>query len=253
MTRVLLAALLLGVASVATAAPAGAEVQPDLTDDRERLSTQLDVLEALLDNGMAEQALAMIGEMGKQGAVDVRIDVAKGRAMHQRGLDHDAERVLRAVVKKYPRNAPAWAQLGILLADTGKVPEAVTALEKAARLAPKDGDVANNLGYVRLAAGDAEGAVTAFHQALELDPASVRTRNNLGLALVRLDRHDEALEAFRAAAVDEADARYNLGVACEGAGDRAGALTAYQTATSLRPGHPAAVAALSRLLKEPSP
>lgn len=245
--------LVLASSSAHAAPAAAAEVQPDLTDARERLSTQLDVLEALLDNGMAEQALAMIGEMNKQGAVDVRIDVAKGRAMHQRGLDHDAERVLLAVVKKYPRNGPAWAQLGILLADRGKVPDALAALEKAQKFAPKDGDVANNLGYVRLAAGDAEGAVEAFHAALELDPASVRTRNNLGLALVRLDRHDEALEAFRAAAADEADARYNLGAACEGAGDRAGAITSYERAISLRPGHPAAVVALSRLLKESSP
>ncbi len=238
----------------AFAAPAGAaEVQPDLSDSRVRLQTQLEVLDALLDNGMAEQALSMIAEMNKQGAQDVRIDVAKGRAMHQRGLEHDAERVLLAAVKRYPRDAAARAQLGVLLADRGKVAEALESLQKARKLAPRDADIANNLGFVQLAAGDAEAAVDSFHAALEIDPAAIRTRNNLGIALVRLDRYDEALEAFYAAATDEADARYNFGAACEAAGDRAAALTAYERTVQLRPGHPAAVAALSHLLKETTP
>ncbi len=235
--------------SIALAGPL-AKAGPDLSDARVRLATQLDVLDTMLENGMAEQALAMIGEMHKQGAKDARIDIAKGRAMHQRGLDHDAERVLREVTKKYPGRAEGWAQLGVLLADVGQVPEAVTSLKRAARLAPSDAGIANNLGFVLLAQGDAEGAVDALRDALELEPAATRTRNNLGFALVRLDRYDEAMETFRAAAGEESDARYNFGAACEAAGDRPAAITAYERAISIRPGHSQAVPALSRILKE---
>ncbi len=238
--------------SVALATPL-AKAGPDLSDARVRLATQLDVLDTMLENGMAEQALAMIGEMNKQGAKDARIDIAKGRAMHQRGLHHDAERVLRVVTKRYPGQADGWAQLGVVLADGGQVDEAVTSLKRAARLAPRDADIANNLGFVLLAQGDAAGAAEVLREALQLEPASTRTRNNLGFALVRLDRYDEAMETFRAAAGEESDARYNFGAACEAAGDRAAAITAYERAISIAPGHPRAIPALSRILKETSP
>ena len=235
-----------------TLAFADPRVQPDLTDDRVRLATQLDVLDALVDNNMPEQALAMVGEMHKQGAKDVRIDVAQGRAMHLRGLDHDAERILLDAVQKNPRSADARAALGVLQADLGKIAEAEATLKKAVSLDRKSADIANNYGFVLLASGQAELAVAAFQGALAIDPASARTRNNLGFALVRLDRYDEALEMFRAVG-PEADARYNFGVACEQHGDRASAITNYQAAVEASPGHPAAVSALARILKEVSP
>jgi pentatricopeptide repeat protein len=239
------------VAAALAGPPSG--VQPDLADPRVKLATQLDILEGLLDNGMADQALSMVGEMHRQGVHEVELDILEGRAMHQGGLDHDAERLLRAVTRRAPGNAAAWAQLGIVLADTGNVAEAVTALKKAARFAPRDPDVLNNYGFVLLAAGEPSEALETFRQALAIDPASERTRNNLGFVLVRLDRYDEALEAFRAAARTESDARYNFGAACEQKGDRAAAIVAYEAAVRFEPGHPSAVPALSGLLSEATP
>jgi Tfp pilus assembly protein PilF len=234
---------------------AGAEpgIQPDLTNPRVKLETQLDILEGFLDNQMAPQALAMVGEMHKQGVRSVELDVLEARAMHLEGLHHDAERLLRKVTRSHPGHARAWAQLGIVLADGGQLKEASAALKKAARLAPRDADVHNNYGFVLLALGESEAAVEAFRDALAIDPASQRTRNNLGFALVRLDRYDEAMETFRAAAVSEADARYNFAVACEQKGDRAGAIVGYESAIRAQPGHPEAVPALSRILSESSP
>lgn len=234
------------------AAPPAENPQPDLSDARVRLATQLDVLDALVDNNMPEQALAMIGEMHKQGAKDVRIDIAQGRAMHLRGLDHDAERVLEAAVRAHPRSGGAWAALGVLQADIGKLEAAEASLQKAVKLEPKGADIQNNYGFVLLATAKPEAAIVAFQAALALDPSSSRTRNNLGFAYVRLDRYDEALEMFRAAG-SEADARYNFAVACEQHGDHTAAITNYQAVLTVQPGHPLAVAALSRLLKESSP
>jgi len=243
--------ILLAFAAALAGPPAGPP-QPDLSDDRVRLATQLDVLEALVDNGMPEQAMAMVAEMHKQGADDPRIDVAQGRAMHQRGLDHDAERALEAAVKRAPRSADAWSALGVLQADLGKLGAAESSLARAVKFDPKNPDIQNNYGFVLLAVGRPELAIPAFQAALAADPSSTRARNNLGFAYVRLDRYDEALEMFRAAA-SEPDARYNFGVACEQNGDRAAALTSYQAAVTAQPGHALAVAALSRLLKEGSP
>ncbi len=241
--------MLLLVALAHAFAGASEAAGPDLTDPAVREATQLDVLDALLEAGMAEQALEMVSEMRKSGADSVRLDVAQARAMHMRGLATDATELLLGVVKKHPREASAWSQLGVVYADGGKLEEAEAALRKAAKLQPENADIQNNLGFVLLSARKNEPAIDAFRVALKLDPASKRTRNNLGFALVRLERYDEALEAFRAANA-EPDARYNFGVACESAGDRAAAITSYQAAVSAQPGHPQAAAALTRLLKE---
>lgn len=228
-------------------------IQPDLTNPRVKLETQLDILEGFLDNSMPDQALSMVGEMHKQGVRSVELDVLEARAMHLEGLHHDAERLLRKVTRSSPGHAGAWAQLGVVLADGGKLAEASAALKKATRLAPRDADVLNNHGFVLLASAQPEPALEAFRQALAIDPSSERTRNNLGFALIRLDRYDEAMETFRAAARSEADARYNFGVACEQKGDRAAAIIAYESAIRAQPGHTGAVPALSRILSESSP
>ncbi len=241
--------MLLVVAMAHALAGAVDAAGPDLDDPAVREATQLEVLDALLEAGMAEQALEMVSQMRKSGATGVRLDVAQARAMHMRGLTTDATELLLAVVKKHPREASAWSQLGVVYADASKLDEAETALRKAAKLQPSNADVQNNLGFVLLSARKFEPAIDAFRAALKTDPASKRTRNNLGFALVRIERYDEALEAFRAAN-SEPDARYNFGVACESAGDRAAALTSYQAAVSAQPGHPQAAAALTRILQE---
>ena len=238
--------------ALAFAAPDATELTPDLSDPKVRLETQIDVLNGLVNNGMHEQALAMIGEMHKQGAQDVRVDVIQGRAMHLAGLDDEAVTLLAKVTKKYPNRADGWAELGLVYADAGRVADAVSALRRANRITPESADILNNYGFALLADNKPEQAADCFRRALAIDPGSVATRNNLGFALVRLDRYEDALAAFRTAG-DEGDARYNLGVACEMHADKAGAITNYQAAVSARPGHPAAVAALSRLLNEGTP
>jgi Flp pilus assembly protein TadD len=240
----LIAALLLGVALAAETAPPS----PDWSDKSERIAAQLDVIEALLDSGVPEKALAAVSEVRAQGAKDGRLDVLQGRALHATGMHAEARQVLEAHVKKAPRDADGWAALGVVLADGGDLPGSLAALSRAERLSPKDPAVLNNLGYARLANGEAEAAVGLFRRSLGQDPAQPRTRNNLGFALAREEHDSEALEAFRGAG-SEADARYNLGVACVLRGDRACALAQFHAALEATPGHPAATTALASLLE----
>jgi Flp pilus assembly protein TadD len=110
----------------------------------------------------------------------------------------------------------------------------------------------NILGYLEMARGRNQRAVELFEAAIVQDPSNSRTRNNLGFALARLERDTDALAAFRAAGT-EADARYDMGVACELRGDTASALTNYQAAISASSQHEPARAALARLLHTESP
>jgi Flp pilus assembly protein TadD len=244
--------LLLAHLALAATAPKPAETAPDFQDPRERVAVQMQIVQGLIDSGVPEQALKTIAEMRAQGVHEVRLDVLQARAMHLAGMSTDAQEVLKKHLKRHPRDAEAWALLGLVHADAQRLDEAVAALERARRIDPKNPGILNNLGYVHMAHGDLERAVELFRASLAADPSQARTRNNLGFALARLERDAEAMEAFRAAN-DEADARYNMGVACEMRNDRAGAITQYRAAIDARPGHLGATAALKRLLTEDSP
>lgn len=245
-TLVLLLAL---AAPAALAAPPPPSTSPDWSDDEARTEAQVGVVSALIEADMAEKALSVLAEVRAMGVKDRRLDVLQARALHATGLSTEARQLLEAHTKAAPRDPAGWSALGVVLADAGDLPGAIKALERARRFAPEDARVLNNLGYARLANGDAEQAVTLFRSSLAKDPAQPRTRNNLGFALARLERDTEALQAFRAAG-PEADARYNLGVACVNRGDRPNALAQFNAALEAAPGHPAATAALERLLKE---
>ena len=225
--------------------------RPDLDDPKVRLQTQVEVLDALIDGGMPEQAMAMVTQMHEQGVHDPRVDVAQARAMDMVGMDAEAKRILDDVVRDHPRLGPAWAALGLVRADAGDSAGAVAALTRASRLMKQDAAVLNNLGFAKMAAGDARGAVATLQKAVQLAPTDPIARNNLGFALARLERDDEALQLFLAATGSEADARYNLGVACAQRGDRAGAMTNWQAALAAQPGHALAQKALSTTISPP--
>lgn len=225
---------------------------PDRSDVNARTESQIHILDGMIDAGLPEEALRGLAEVRAGGADDPRLDVIQAHALHLTGLQAEALALLQAHLRRHKRDAEAWALLGVVYADGGRLPEAIDALDRALRLAPRDPEVLNNLGYVELAAGKPEKAVEHLRASLTLDASQPRTRNNLGFALARLERDVEALEAFRAAN-NEADARYNLGVACEMRGDRASAINHFQAALSVRPDHPGAANALQRLLTGGSP
>lgn len=228
------------------------QISPDLTSPTARAKAQLDVLEGLVKGGMVTEALSVATQLRASGMNDGRLDLLQAEALHAQGMSDQAATMLKGLVKKEPRNAAAWSELGIVLSDQKDQDGAVAALERAHRLAPTDPKVLNNLGYLEMAQGHNQRAVDLFEAAVVQDPASARTRNNLGFALARLERDTEALAAFRAAG-NEADARYNMGVACELRGDTASALTNYQAAIAVTDAYAPATAALARLLHTESP
>lgn len=252
MTRLVSLVSLVAVTTILCRTPAGAADRQAVANEPARVEAQVGVLTSLVDSGLSEQALQVLAEVRAQGATDTRLDVLQARAMHATGMSDEARTLLEGHVKRAPRDPAGWAALGAVLADAGNLPGSLAALERARRLTPDDPVVLNNLGYARLSANETEEAVRLFRASLTRDPSQPRTRNNLGFALARLERDMEALQAFRAANV-EADARYNLGVACVNRGDRGTALTQFNAALEAAPGHPAAAAALDRLLSEASP
>jgi Flp pilus assembly protein TadD len=244
--------LFLGLAALAVASAAPDVARGPVAEARARVDAQVSVIASLLEAGLNEKALQVLGDVRSQGGDDPRLDVLQARALHATGMSAEARVLLEAHTARAPRDADGWSALGVVLADAGDVRGSIRALQKASKLDPDNAVVLNNLGFAHLSANEPEEAVRLFRASLAKDPSQPRTRNNLGFALARLERDMEALQAFRAAD-SEGDARYNLGVACVNRGDRASAITQFNAALEAAPGHPAASAALDRLLSEASP
>lgn len=211
-----------------------------------RDESRIAMADALARAGDAEQALAMVALLRREGVKGDELDLVHARALRRAGLLEDAEGALRDLARRRPRLAGAWDQLGVLLLDTGRIEEGVQALQRAARLAPDDPRVLNNLGFALLGAGQSEAAIETLRRAILLDGSDRQIRNNLGFALIAAGRADEALRVFRAG-MSEADARYNLALGVELQGQPAAALDLYAEVLRAWPGHAPSVEALQRL------
>lgn len=219
---------------------------PAWSTDDGRASTRLELTDALIDSGSPEAALELIARVRQEGGGGPDLDVLQARALLHMGLVDEAERLLQRTVRRHSRHGEAWKQLGILLMDKHEPDLAIDAFESATRANPADAEAWNNLGFALHSAGRSEDAVNSLRRALRIDGSDRRTRNNLGYALVASGNIDEAWRTFRATAA-EADARFNLALGLELAGDAEGARDNYARALVANPDHVEAREALVRI------
>ena len=72
-----------------------------------------------------------------------------------------------------------WLFLGRYRVEKGECPQAVSDFEKATRLAPKNASAYASLGLARLCAGDREGARRDLQRSLQIDPSQAPVREYL--------------------------------------------------------------------------
>lgn len=114
------------------------------------------------------------------------------------------------------RNPSAWLahnNLGLLRAQDGRLSEARTHFEEAARLNPRIAEHHSNLGRLILQAGSPDAAMRHFDAALEVDPNLPNVHSDRGVALLRMGRVDDALTAFErtlALAPEHPEAQVNM-------------------------------------------
>ena len=108
-----------------------------------------------------------------------------------------AEREYGRALELSPGDAQARTAYASLLADTGRVDEAVPEARSAVERDPVSAMPRFVLAQVFVAARRFEEAIAAAHAAIELDPSFPSSYQALGWGLVGLGRYDEAVEAFR--------------------------------------------------------
>jgi tetratricopeptide (TPR) repeat protein len=111
-------------------------------------------------------------------------------------------------------NYVAYTNLGSALRHAGRVTEAITDFEIAARIRPDDADVQDNFGEALVASGRLAEAMPHLQEAARLRPESPKAHVDLAAALMRGGRVEDAAAEYRAALRLEPgriDAQYGLG------------------------------------------
>jgi tetratricopeptide (TPR) repeat protein len=96
---------------------------------------------------------------------------------------------LKDIVKKDPKNLPAWVELGNLYFDSNQPKEAIEAYEQYLAVKPDNADVRTDMGIMYRNLGDFDRALEEFRKAAQSDPKHVNSRYNIGLVLLH-DKQD---------------------------------------------------------------
>jgi len=96
---------------------------------------------------------------------------------------------LKEIVKKDPKNLPAWVELGNLYFDGDQPREAIDAYSKYLAVKPDNADVRTDMGIMFRKLGEFDRALEEFRKAAQSDPKHINSRYNMGLVLLH-DKQD---------------------------------------------------------------
>jgi tetratricopeptide (TPR) repeat protein len=155
---------------------------------------------------------------------------------------HDESiRYASVTVALRPDSPPAHSNLGLALADRGRIDEAIACYHKAITLDPKNSYVHTNLALALSARGKVHDAIECFHKAIQFNPKNAKAHLNLGAVLKGSGQVDEAIACYKQAiAIDPryAMAHSNLGLALSARGQFDEASACFRKAIELLPaGH----------------
>jgi tetratricopeptide (TPR) repeat protein len=162
---------------------------------------------------------------------------------YQAGAFAEAERLYRQIVRGTDArlasvHAQAHFNLGVVVAQQGKIDEAISHYRQAQRLNPESVETHNNLANVLRQRGQVDEAMSCYRQALRCRPDSAETYNNLGIALTELGKFDEATSCYRDALrinPHSAEANNNLGEALKRMGRLEEAIDFFHQALRVNP------------------
>jgi tetratricopeptide (TPR) repeat protein len=155
---------------------------------------------------------------------------------HQSRMYTDIETLYRATIARNPACWMAQVNLGNILYQTNRIPEAMDLFKRASRIKP---DAAHySLGNALLQASRTSEAIDQFEQALGINPDYAEAHNNLGSALLQTGRTSEAIDQFEQVLrinPASAEAHNNLGSALVKTGQASEAIDHYKQALRMTP------------------
>jgi Flp pilus assembly protein TadD len=164
--------------------------------------------------------------------------VGQAQAALAAGRLDEAEPALHAIVQANPREAFAWALLGLVHVRRAQPEIALAHVDRALGLDRDHPDYLNLRGVALGELGRIDDAVAAFRRALKRRPAHAECHYNLGKALLKGDDLDGARESFRRAATldpPHPSAAYMLGLVLQRGGRAAEALRVFRGIAAAAP------------------
>jgi protein O-GlcNAc transferase len=151
---------------------------------------------ALAAEGRLDDAIAQFAEAARLSPDSPAAWTALARPLLARGRNAQAEAALRKVLALAP-SAGAHNNLGNLLRELHRMPEAERSYRAALQVQPDFAEAANNLANTLADLGQIAEAETWYRRAIELAPTSGAIRNNLGNLLKDQGRLAEAQQCYR--------------------------------------------------------
>jgi arylsulfatase A-like enzyme/Flp pilus assembly protein TadD len=202
------------------------------------VSNAYDEASDLFAQGQTDQALAILDELIEKQPRSSQAYQKLAYALHQTGRLAEAIGALERALEAGVHEMSLTALLSAYLLEADRVGEARGLLEELVRRHPDYAEGHNYLGVAYGRLGLEEESRLEFEKVIELDPSSARTYNNLGaLALGRGDFR-QALGYFEKALrydPDLAVAHNGLGVAYAQTGEMTSAVESWKRAVELAP------------------
>jgi choline-sulfatase len=194
--------------------------------------------QALLDAGRPTEALRGFRSMVARWPGEAGLFHDLAVAAREAGAPAEAIRAELAALAIDSSYHAAHNGLGLLFVDAGRFAEAAAAFERAAALEGSDPSYWANLGNARRELHDAPRAEAAYRRALAIDRTWPDAANGLGVLLVQAGRPADAV-SWLEKAVDRSpgfyQARLNLGIALQQAGQADRARAAYRAVLAAPP------------------
>lgn len=211
--------------------------------------------ESLRDAGQLTRAVVLLRTELEVGGENPAILSRLGSMLISAGDLAGAMAVLRRTIELDPTDARAHYNLGVALARDNRRGAALAAYEEAIRLQPGYFKALFNAGKSAATLGDVERAIAHYRTAAETVPPSkaAKVHFELGCLQDRLGLEREAIESYRRAIVlrpDYVEARNNLALALEDAGETDIAVAELEKAARLDPGRASIQYNLGRLYQE---
>lgn len=148
-----------------------------------------------------------------------------------------------------PDNHVAHLNVGSMLADQGRFPEAIGHYLASLKTQPGSSEVHGNLGKAYAESGDFTKALIHYGEALRLEPENADILFSQGMALAIQGKLDAAIDSFKKSLLvrpTSAETHYNLGVALIKTGHREDAVSHFTEALRINPKLDAAKRALDK-------
>lgn len=107
-----------------------------------------------------------------------------------------AEKGLRILLEKEPKNSLYWHELAMIALATNNLEQAEAFILKAMLLEANNFTYTRNLGEVRRRLGFLDEAIKYANIAIKINPLDLTAQYNLGVALWDAEKNDQALEVF---------------------------------------------------------